>query len=53
MREENAKNETKSKNDKLTNEAHLMEMISNYDTEMFKLSAAKSAAQSELKKLED
>ena len=30
-----------------------MEMISNYDTEMFKLSAAKSAAQSELKKLED
>lgn len=53
MREENTKNEAKSKNDKYTNETHLFDTIAGYDNEMFRLSAAKTAAQTDLKKITD
>lgn len=53
LREENQKTENKSKNDKFTNEAHLMELISIYDVDLTKLSATKKNAEKELKRVSD
>lgn len=53
MREENHKNEVKNKNDKITNETQLIDLISSYDKQMTELTTSKSDAEKELKRLTD
>lgn len=45
MRDENSKAETKSKTDKLTNETHLSDLITTYDSEMTKLHSIRNNTQ--------
>ena len=45
--------ETKNKNEKSTNEAQLVDLINNYDKEMFTLTNTRSEAQKELKRVSD
>lgn len=53
LRDENLKLETKNKNEKSTNEAQLVDLINNYDKEMFTLTNSKSDAQKDLKRVSD
>lgn len=52
-KDENAKAEGKSKNDKMANEAHFVDTLSQYDTEIKRVSNNKRTAEQELRRITD